>query len=255
MERSKILELKGITKRFGGVIALDKVDFEVYENEIVALVGDNGAGKSTLIKVISGINTPDSGEVYLDGKKVEINEPVDAIELGIETIYQELALFDNLDASANIYAGREIVSKGLGRLIGWMDQRKMKEDAKLLLDNLGINIPNIEKNVEIFSGGQRQSVAISRSIKWGKKIVIMDEPTAALGVKESLKLLEFIRSIIKKVRGIIIISHNIEHVIGVAHRAVVLRGGKRIGSIQIPEYEDSEKLHKDLVMMITGIKA
>jgi ABC-type sugar transport system ATPase subunit len=254
MEGSKILELKGITKKFGGVVALDNVDFELYENEILALVGDNGAGKSTLIKIISGIYQADGGEIFLDGNNVEIKNPTDSIELGIETIYQELALFDNLSASANIYAGRELIFSGAGRLVGLLDQRRMEEDTRILLNNLNISLPNIKEDVEKLSGGQRQSVAISRAIKWGRKIIIMDEPAAALGVKESMMLLDLIRSLIGKVRGVIIISHNIEHVLGVAHRVIVLRRGKRVGDIQVLGCKDPEILHTNLVMMITGIK-
>ncbi|MCL5986988.1 MAG: ATP-binding cassette domain-containing protein [Actinobacteria bacterium] len=250
----KILELKQITKKFGGVVALDKVDFELYENEIVGLVGDNGAGKSTLIKIISGVYSPDSGEIYFEGKKVEIHSPKDAIELGIETIYQDLALFDNLSASSNIFAGREIIAGGLGKIFGWLNQGKMDKEAKLLVENFGIEIPNPKEEVRKLSGGQRQSVAISRSIKWGKKILIMDEPTAALGVKESGKLLDLIKNLINKVRGMIVISHNIEHIIGIADRAIVLRKGQRAGSVQISNRSDSNNLHRELVAMITGLK-
>ena len=250
----KVLELKHITKKFGGVVALDDVDFELYENEIVGLVGDNGAGKSTLIKIISGVYIPDVSEIYLEGKKVEIHDPKDAIRLGIETIYQDLALFDNLSASANIFAGREITIGKIGGILGWLDQKKMDKEAKLLIENFGIEIRNPKEEVRRLSGGQRQSVAISRSIKWGNKVLIMDEPTAALGVKESGKLLDLIRRVIGNVKGIVIISHNIEHVIGIANRAIVLRRGQRVGSVQIANRGDSDDLHRELVSMITGLR-
>jgi ABC-type sugar transport system ATPase subunit len=254
MNRTKLLELKGITKKFGSVVALDKVDFELYENETLALLGDNGAGKSTLIKIISGVIQPDSGDIILESNKVEIKNPRDSINLGIETIYQELALFENLSAPANIFAGRELFHNGFGKLIGLLDTKRMNEETELLLKNLNINLPNIRENVEKLSGGQRQSVAISRAIRWKKKIIILDEPTAALGVKESAKLLDLIRNLKSKVKGIIVISHNIEHVLGIADRAIVLRKGKRVGDIQISGRNDIDIIHTELVKMITGIE-
>jgi ABC-type sugar transport system ATPase subunit len=252
LEKVRILEVKGITKTFGGVVALDNVDFEVYQGEIVALLGDNGAGKSTLIKVIAGVYTPDSGDINFENRRVEINAPVDSMMLGIETIYQDLALFDNLTASANVYMGREEVSSGIGKFFGWLNQKEMDKRTSNVLTNVGIELPNPRTIVKRFSGGQRQGIAIGRAVLWGKKLVIMDEPTAALGVRESAKLLALIKNLINIVKGIIIISHNIEHVIGVADRAVILRRGKRVGEMEINKSGDPIKLHNELVAMITG---
>ncbi len=254
MERTKLVELKGITKTFGGVFALDNVDFKVYEGEIVALVGDNGAGKSTLIKVISGVYIPDAGEIYFENNKVDIKNPIDAMRLEIETIYQDLALFDDLTASANLFMGRELYHPVIGKAIRFLNQKGMNRETTKTLAKIGIGIANPRTKVKKFSGGQRQGIAIGRSILWGKKLVIMDEPTAALGVQESEKFLSLIKSLISIVKGIIVISHNIEHVIGIANRAVVLRRGKRVGEleIKIKSSRDSDRIHHDLVAMITG---
>jgi ABC-type sugar transport system ATPase subunit len=254
LARKKLIELKGITKTFGGVYALDNVDFEVYEGEIVALIGDNGAGKSTLIKVISGVYMPDSGEIYFKKNKVEIKNPNDSMKLGIETIYQDLALFDDLTASANLFIGRELFFPGIGKTFGILNRREMNKQTANTLQKIGIELSDVDMNVRIFSGGQRQGIAIGRAILWGKKLVIMDEPTAALGVRESAKLLALIKNLISMVEGIIVISHNIEHVINIANRAVVLRRGKRVGEmeINIRSSEDSDRVHHDLVAMITG---
>ena len=254
MNKKKLLELKKITKKFGGVYALDNVDFEVYEGEIVALLGDNGAGKSTLIKIISGVLSPDSGEIYLEGKKVDIKKTIDSIKLGVETIYQDLALFDNLQASANLYMGRELVSPGLGKFIGWLNQKEMNINTLKTLKKLDISLLNNKSRVKSLSGGQRQGVAISKALLWGKKLVIMDEPTAALGVKESAKLLILIKNLINMVKGIIVISHNLEHIIDIAHRAVVLRHGRRVGELEVTSKEKHDVIHKNLISMITGKK-
>ncbi len=252
LEQEKLVELKGITKAFGGVHALDGVDFEVYDGEIVALLGDNGAGKSTLIKIISGAYMPDAGEICFEGRKVEIRSPVDAMRYGIETIYQDLALFDNLTASANLFIGKELTRPGLGKVFGWMNKNAMEHETRKALEKLSIELGDPHIKVQRFSGGQRQGIALGRAIMWGKKLVLLDEPTAALGVKEAAKLLSIIKSMISLVRGIVVISHNMEHVIDIADRAVVLRRGTKVGEMGIDKERGNARLHNELVSMITG---
>ncbi len=248
-----IIEAKGISKYFGAVTALEGVDFELKKGEILGLVGDNGAGKSTLIKILSGALIPNSGKIEVYGKEVNIHSPQDAFKLGIETIYQDLALFNNLNFVKNIFGGREYRAKGLGKLLYFADDRRMKTEALDKIKNISINLPDLEQKTETLSGGQRQAVAITRAIFWGRKIIIMDEPTAALGVKESAKVLDMIMNIKQNLDGIIVITHNIEHIIRIADRVIVLRTGKRAGSIDFKEYKDrSSELHNDIVKLITG---
>ena len=248
-----IVNAKGLSKSFGAVRALHNVDFELKKGEILGLLGDNGAGKSTLIKIISGAILADAGDIYFEGKKVDIRQPRDAFELGIETIYQDLALFNNLDFTKNIFVGREYKSKGPGRIFAFADTRRMRNDAIKKIRDISINLPSLEQKVETMSGGQRQSVAITRSIFWSKKVVIMDEPTAALGVQESKKVLELIKETIKHVDGIILITHNIDHVLMVADRVIVLRSGERAGEIDCTKKEfTKDQLHHNIVSMITG---
>jgi simple sugar transport system ATP-binding protein len=234
-ERTKILEMKGISKSFGSVNALENVDFEVYENEVLALLGDNGAGKSTLIKIISGVYSCDEGDMELYGQKVRFKNPQEARDMGIETIYQDLALFDNLDLMANIFAGREISPDGITRWFGIADRKKMYQESKLVLDQLEINIEDYRKDVKNFSGGQRQSIAIAKAIYWGHKIIIMDEPTAALGVRETEGLFRLIGDLRNRNVTLIVIMHNLEQVLRIAERAIVLRRGKRVGVVDICE--------------------
>lgn len=188
-----LLETKDLTKRFGGLTAVDHVSFGVGAGEVVALLGDNGAGKSTLIKMISGVYRPDAGDIFLEGKKVEIDTPMDAIAHGIETIYQDLALAENIDVSSNIFLGREKTRKVLG-FIDILHNDYMVKESKRILDNLDIVIPSLKANIRNLSGGQRQAVAISRSIYWNAKVLIMDEPTAALGIAEQKKVLVIVSS-------------------------------------------------------------
>jgi len=188
MSNNNILEAKNIFKYFGAVRALNGVDFELKKGEILGLVGDNGAGKSTLIKILSGAQTSSSGEIYFEGNKVDIKQPGDAFDLGIETIYQDLALFNNLNFTKNIFVGREYIGKGLKKIFGFVDNRRMKNNALKKIKEISINLPSLLQKVETMSGGQRQAVAITRTIFWSKKIIIMDEPTAALGVQESSKV-------------------------------------------------------------------
>lgn len=231
-ENSKyIIEAMGLSKHYGAVQALDNVDFELKEGEVIGLVGDNGVGKSTLIKILSGAITANKGSIKFEGKPVKINQPRDAFELGIETIYQDLALFENLNFTQNIFSGREYISREIGRIFGVADDKRMRKEATDKISNISISLPELDQKIETLSGGQRKAVAFTRAIFWGKKVIIMDEPTAALGVKESKKVIELIQELKKHVKGIIIIAHNVEHVIKVADGVIVLRHGNRVGKI------------------------
>lgn len=242
-----ILELKNISKHFGNVIALNNINFELYPNEILALLGDNGAGKSTLIKIISGALRPTEGEIYYKGKRVEFETPKDAKKLGIETVYQDLALVDTLNVHSNIFLGREIIGKYLGGIIRILKNREMEKKTKEMLNELEINIDDVRAEVENLSGGQKQAVALAKSIFWGKEVVILDEPTAALGVRESKKALELIVKLKKKYLSIIVITHNIQHAFHIADRIIILRHGNRIGTKNVKETNPDE-----IVKMITG---
>jgi len=254
--KSKIIELKKISKKYGGTVALENVDFELFKGEVLGLVGDNGAGKSTLIKIISGAISKDNGEIYLYGEKVNIKNPKDSMDYGIETIYQDLALFQGLDFTSNIFIGREYLKKGfINKGFGIIDLKKMEQKAEETLAGISFIMPEIKEIVENFSGGQKQAVSIARAKLWSKKIIIMDEPTAALGVQESRKALDMIKEFSNIVDGIIIISHNIEHIIDVTDRVIVLRKGKRVGTIDFNKYGDNkEDLHTDIVKLITGME-
>ena len=247
-EQKKILELKGISKSFGSVKALEKVDFELYENEVLALLGDNGAGKSTLIKIISGVYSYDEGDMEVYGEKVRFKNPQEARQMGIETIYQDLALFDNLDLMANVFAGREISGKGLPRWLGLADRKEMYRRSKAVLDQLEINIEDYRKDVKNFSGGQRQSIAIAKAVYWGHKIIIMDEPTAALGVRETESLFKLINDLRNRNVTLIVIMHNLDQVLRIAERAIILRRGKRVGHVDICEVGPS--CQEEIVKML-----
>jgi ABC-type sugar transport system ATPase subunit len=221
-----ILEAKGISKAFGHVQALDKVDFELYASEVVALIGDNGAGKSTLVKILSGIYRKDAGQIYVDGEPVEIHGPKDAERVaGISTVYQDLALVDVRDVGANIYLHMEPTRLGF-----FINFKKMYADAQRVINILRIDMPSVRVNVGELSGGQRQGVAISRALARGRRIFIMDEPTAALGVEQQHKVNELIANLKSEGKTVLVISHNLEHVFTVADRLVVLRRGKRVGT-------------------------
>jgi D-xylose transport system ATP-binding protein len=221
-----LLALKGISKRFGAVQAIDGVDFDIYPGEVVALVGDNGAGKSTLVKVISGIYTADEGQIYADGMPVAVRGPDDAAKLGIATVYQDLALADNLDVVANLFLGSEKLSGGPGKLTWQLDETEMEHHSHELLEQLAVTIPNVRTEVAALSGGQRQQVAVARSLFGDPKIVVLDEPTAALGVAQTAQVLELIKRLRERGLGVMVISHNLADVFEVADRIVVLRLGR-----------------------------
>jgi fructose transport system ATP-binding protein len=249
MTRDPVLTARGLVKRYGRVVALDHTDFDLYPGEVLAVIGDNGAGKSTLIKAISGAVTPDAGEIRLEGKPVHFTSPMRARDAGIETVYQNLALSPALSIADNLFMGRELRAPGLmGKIFRKLDRKEMERIARDKLSELGLmTIQNINQAVETLSGGQRQGVAVARAAAFGSKVVIMDEPTAALGVKESRRVLELIRDV--KARGlpIVLISHNMPHVFEVADRIHIHRLGRRIAVIRPGDYSMS-----DAVAIMTG---
>ena len=221
-----------MTKHYGPIHAVDDVSLTVGQAEIVAVVGDNGAGKSTLAKMLSGAVHPDAGEILVNGEAVQFHGPGDARAAGIETIYQDLALLPNLDVITNLYLGREQRRTGVGGLARVLDRRAMREDAKRHLGDLRINIPRITGTaVEAMSGGQRQSVAIARAVMWASKLLIMDEPTAALGVAQSAAVLDLVRRVRERGTSVVIISHILPHVLELADRIVVIRHGRRVADL------------------------
>jgi D-xylose transport system ATP-binding protein len=228
-----VLELRGVSKRFGAVQALSDVDFEVYAGEVVGLVGDNGAGKSTLIKSIAGIHPIDTGQIIFEGEVVTINDPQDAARLGIETVYQDLALCDNLDVIANLYLGREATQAIIPKAVETLDEVSMEKRAISVLRGLSVSIPNVRTLIASLSGGQRQSVAVARAVMWNSKVVLLDEPTAALGVAQSRQVLDLIRRLRDQGLAVVVISHNLADVFDVADRIIVLRLGQRVGTFQI----------------------
>ena len=247
-----LLTARGLVKRYGRVTALDHADFDLYPGEILAVIGDNGAGKSSLIKAICGAVIPDEGEIKLDGKPLQFKSPMEAREAGIETVYQNLALSPALSITDNMFLGREIRKPGiLGQFFRMLDRPAMEKRARDKLTELGLlTIQNISQAVETLSGGQRQGVAVARAAAFGSKVVIMDEPTAALGVKESRRVLELILDVKRRGLPIVLISHNMPHVFEVADRIHIHRLGKRLCIIDPKKYTMS-----DAVAFMTGAKA
>ncbi len=234
-----ILQVKEMYKRFGGLVAVDRVSFEISPGEVLGLLGDNGAGKSTLIKLISGVYRPDGGTLLLDGQEVSFSSPLDARSKGIETIYQDLALCENLDASANIFLGREVRLRRLG-ILRELDNAYMLKEANEVIEQLDIQIPDLRKPIRLLSGGQRQAVAIARAVYWNARLMIMDEPTAALGVPEQLKVLQLVRTLRERRIPVILISHNMQDVFAVADRVIVMRRGRKAGERMIKDTDDKE---------------
>ena len=237
---NKVLEVKSVSKRFGGVQALDNVSIHLNEGEVLALAGDNGAGKSTLIKVVSGVYHPDDGDIIFNNENIQLDNPRFAREKGIETIYQDLALADNLNVGANIFLGREPITKKMG--IPVIDRELMLFESKKILKNLEINIPetSLEEPVGKLSGGQRQAVAIGRALYWNAKLLIMDEPTAALGVPEQRNVMDLIKKLKEQNVSIIFISHNLTDIFQASDRIVVLRRGIKAGEKLIKETNSDE---------------
>jgi fructose transport system ATP-binding protein len=251
MAREPILTTRGLVKRYGRVTALDHADFDLYPGEILAVIGDNGAGKSSLIKAICGAVIPDEGEIKLEGKVLNFKSPMEARDAGIETVYQNLALSPALSITDNMFLGREIRKSGpLGKWFRMLDGAAMAKIAREKLSELGLmTIQNISQAVETLSGGQRQGVAVARAAAFGSKVVIMDEPTAALGVKESRRVLELILDVKRRGLPIVLISHNMPHVFEVADRIHIHRLGRRLTVIDPKKYSMS-----DAVAFMTGAK-
>jgi D-xylose transport system ATP-binding protein len=242
------LTVRGATKRFGAITALDGVDLDVQRGEVLALLGDNGAGKSTLIKCISGAHRLDSGSIEMNGGPVTIHSPADARGLGIETVYQDLALFDNLKPSDNFYAGRELAGPTwLPRSLRVLRRRSMADATREVLDRLQVSLPRLDDPIGLMSGGQRQAVAVSRAAAFASNVVILDEPTAALGVRESQSVLDLIRRLRDDGKAVIVISHALDHVMEVANRVVVLRRGRKVG--ELPATREAQT---QIVSLIVG---
>jgi D-xylose transport system ATP-binding protein len=237
-------------KSFGPVKALQDVDFDLYPGEVVALVGDNGAGKSTLIKTFAGIQPADAGQILFDGEEVRIATPNDAVKLGIATVYQDLALCDNLDVVANLFLGQESLSGLMPGLAGRLDEMEMEERARDLLAHLAVTITNLRAKVGRLSGGQRQQVAIARAMLGDPAVVILDEPTAALGIRQTAQVLGLVKRLRDDGKGIIVISHNLENVFAVADRICVLRLGRVVGT-----FDARTTAKSDIVAAITGADA
>jgi len=249
MSGEPILTARSLVKRYGHVVALDRADFDLYPGEVLAVIGDNGAGKSSLIKALSGAIQVDEGEIRLNGKPVHFDSPLAARRAGIETVYQTLALSPALSITDNMFIGREIVKPGvLGSVFRMLDHKEMRRRAREKLSELGLmTIQNINQPVETLSGGQRQGVAVARAVSFGSQVIIMDEPTAALGVKESNRVLDLIRDVRERGVPIVLISHNMPHVFEVADRIHIHRLGKRLCVIDPKKYQMN-----DAVALMTG---
>jgi ABC-type sugar transport system ATPase subunit len=246
-----VLAVRHAEKRFGAVHALKSVDLEAYGGEVLALLGDNGAGKSTLVKCISGVHALDAGEIRVDGAVAAIHSPAAAQRAGIETVYQDLALFDNLTPAQNFYCGREIAFPSwLPQGLRLLNRRAMDREAAAVLDRLKVRLPQFDAPVALMSGGQRQAIAVARATVFVRKVVILDEPTAALGLRESRKVLDLIAQLRAEGNAVILITHNMEHVIELADRAVVLRQGRKVG-----ELRPTRANQQELVSLIVGAEA
>jgi simple sugar transport system ATP-binding protein len=227
-----LLEAREVVKAFGRVHALRGANFTVYPNEVVALIGDNGAGKTVLVKCLSGVFQPDAGEILVEGKPVRLDSPLAAMHRGIETVYQDLALADDLEAPANLFLGRERLMAGPLGWFGVLDRKRMRDEATAAFRELGVQLQDVRMPIESLSGGQRQSVAVARSVVWASRVVLLDEPTAALGVVQRANVLQVIRKVRDRGVAVVLISHNMPEVLEVADRIEVLRLGRRVARFQ-----------------------
>ena len=241
-----VLEARSLAKSFGGIRALVDVSFHLDRGEVLGLLGDNGAGKSTLVKCLSGVHRPDAGSILVDGAEVHLDSVPAAQALGIETVHQGLALVESLDVASNLFLNRELVSTRFG-WVGWLDKRRMYRQAEEILASLGIRIPSARAETVSLSGGQRQAIAIGRAVAWGRHIVLLDEPAAALGVEQSQHVLELIDQLRSSGVAVVLISHNMQHVVRVCDRAVVLRHGHKVADVAISDVSE-----RDLVEHIAG---
>ncbi|MBV9358145.1 MAG: sugar ABC transporter ATP-binding protein, partial [Chloroflexi bacterium] len=241
VDSGPVMEARGLVKRYGHVVALDGADFDLLPNEILGVIGDNGAGKSTLIKALSGAVAPDSGEIFLDGRLVHFGSPLDARRHGIETVYQDLAVAPALDIAENIYLGRELRrSDVLGSVFRVIDRKRMLRESRTYISDLNIGVTSMKQAVETLSGGQRQAVAVARAAAFAKKLVIMDEPTAALGVTQSDMVLDLIRRVRDRGMPVVLISHQMPHVFEVADRIHIMRLGRRVATVTPHSHSMSE---------------
>jgi len=239
--------MQGIRKSFGSVDALRGVDLEVAPGQIMALVGDNGAGKSTLVKALSGVGIADAGTIRVDGQEVRINGPQDAVNAGIETVYQDLALCDNLDVVANLYLGRELRAPERGPAARFLARKKMTHRARQILDELAVRLPSLGSSVGTLSGGERQGIAVGRAVLWGSRIVVLDEPTAALGVQQTATVYGLVRTLSERGVSVVLISHNMVDVFQLADRITVLRLGEGAGV-----FDPRQCTPQDVIAAITG---
>ena len=244
-----LLSIRNLTKVFGGLVAVDNVSLEVRRGEVVGLVGDNGAGKSTLIKCVSGVHQPEEGEIIFDGARVDFATPMDARRAGIETIYQDLALANNLDVGANIFLGREVKKRRLGGFVQTLDDKLMQRESSKTLDTLQIRFPTLTQPIEKLSGGQRQAVAIARAVYWDAKLMITDEPTNNLGVPEQHKVLELIRTLRDRSVPVILITHILPDAFAVADRVIVMHRGRKVA-----EKATAETNAEELVQYMVGAR-
>lgn len=243
-----ILQVRGATKRFGAVTALAGVDMTVRPGTVIGLLGDNGAGKSTLIKAIMGVHQLDEGELRVEGEQVSIASPTEARHHGIEAVYQDLALFDNLDVVTNLYAGQELTKPRRASAFGWLDRRAMRRDVQTRLASMQVHLPDLRSHVGLMSGGQRQAVAVARAVAFARRVLILDEPTAALGVRETRNVLDTVTRLPKEHGiSIILITHNMDHVVQVCDDAVIMRQGRVVGTTQ-----PSPETAQEMVGMIVG---
>lgn len=245
-----VLRVNEVSKSFGPVQALNNVSFSLQSGEVLGLLGDNGAGKSTMVKCLSGLYAPDSGSIFIHEEEYRFSSPDDARAAGVETVHQTLAVVPDLDVAANMFLNREITSSWWpARQLGWLNKRKMYGDTRAILDRLHVRVPSVRMRVGQLSGGQRQAVAVGRAVEWSRDIVLLDEPTAALGVEQSSTILGLIRRLADRGVAIILISHNMQDVVTVCDRAVVLRHGAKVGDVTI-----ADVTAPDLVDLITGAR-
>ena len=245
------LEVRSLSKSYGPVRALHDVSFVLRRSEVLGLLGDNGAGKTTLVKCVSGILRADAGSILVDGSEVRIDSPTTARRLGIETVHQGLALVNTLDVASNLFLNREILRTAAPlRWVRWLDKRAMYREAERILDQLQIRVASVRHPIERLSGGQRQAVAVGRAVGWGRHIVLMDEPAAALGVEQARHVLELIDRLRERGVAVLFISHNMQQVVEVCDRAVILRHGRKVGDVKVPAVTA-----RDLVDYITGARA
>ncbi len=248
-KRRPVLEVRDLTKSFDAVKAARGVSFELYPGEVLGLLGDNGAGKSTIVSCIAGSLLPDSGVVVVDGREAIIDSPQAARKVGIETVFQDLALVDSLDVTTNMFLNREVIRSGAARWLRWMDRKQMHQETRDILDRLHIRIDSVRQLMSQLSGGQRQSVAVGRAVAWGHHIVLLDEPAAALGVEQTELVLQLIKALRSEGVGVLFISHNMHDVLDVCDRAVILRHGLKVAQLD----DLNGVTTRDLVDLITGV--